>query len=243
MKEHYGENYAAAGEASAKNTGKIQDAHEAIRPTDITLTPVMVKESLPRDLFRLYQLIWKRFTASRMAPAVYETTSVKIRAGKHMFTTSASRLSFDGFMSVYVASDDEEEKKQVIGAIESGMELKLADLQPSQHFTQPPAHYTEASLVKAMEEQGIGRPSTYAPTITTIIARRYVAKENKNLYVTELGEVVNRIMKKSFPSIVDLSFTANMETLLDRVADGTVAWKTIIRNFYPDLDEIGRAHV
>ena len=237
VKEHYGENYAAAGEASAKNTGKIQDAHEAIRPTDITLTPVMVKESLPRDLFRLYQLIWKRFTASRMAPAVYETTSVKIRAGKHMFTTSASRLSFDGFMSVYVASDDEEEKKQVIGAIESGMELKLADLQPSQHFTQPPAHYTEASLVKAMEEQGIGRPSTYAPTITTIIARRYVAKENKNLYVTELGEVVNRIMKKSFPSIVDLSFTANMETLLDRVADGTVAWKTIIRNFYPDLDE------
>lgn len=125
----------------------------------------------------------------------------------------------------------------MIGAIESGMELKLADLQPSQHFTQPPAHYTEASLVKAMEEQGIGRPSTYAPTITTIIARRYVAKENKNLYVTELGEVVNRIMKKSFPSIVDLSFTANMETLLDRVADGTVAWKTIIRNFYPDLDE------
>ena len=237
VKEHYGENYAAAGEASAKNTGKIQDAHEAIRPTDITLTPVMVKESLPRDLFRLYQLIWKRFTASRMSPAVYETTSVKIRAGKHMFTTSASRLSFDGFMSVYVASDDEEEKKQVIGAIESGMELKLAELQPSQHFTQPPAHYTEASLVKAMEEQGIGRPSTYAPTITTIIARRYVAKENKNLYVTELGEVVNRIMKKSFPSIVDLSFTANMETLLDRVADGTVTWKTIIRNFYPDLDE------
>ena len=144
----------------------------------------MVKESLSRDQFRLYQLIWKRFTASRMAPAVYETTSVKIRAGKHMFTTSASRLSFDGFMSVYVASDDEEEKKQVIGAIESGMELKLADLQPSQHFTQPPAHYTEASLVKTMEELGIGRPSTYAPTITTIISRRYVAKEQKNLYVT-----------------------------------------------------------
>ena len=235
--KNYGENYLATQTTAKKSGAKIQDAHEAIRPTDITLTPVMVKESLPRDLFRLYQLIWKRFTASRMAPAVYETTSVKIRAGKHMFTTSASRLSFDGFMSVYVASDDEEEKKQVIGAIESGMELKLADLQPSQHFTQPPAHYTEASLVKAMEEQGIGRPSTYAPTITTIIARRYVAKENKNLYVTELGEVVNRIMKKSFPSIVDLSFTANMETLLDRVADGTVAWKTIIRNFYPDLDE------
>lgn len=237
ISSQYGEEYVSETAKTVKKGQKIQDAHEAIRPTDITLTPVMVKESLPRDLFRLYQLIWKRFTASRMSPAVYETTSVKIRAGKHMFTTSASRLSFDGFMSVYVASDDEEEKKQVIGAIESGMELKLAELQPSQHFTQPPAHYTEASLVKAMEEQGIGRPSTYAPTITTIIARRYVAKENKNLYVTELGEVVNRIMKKSFPSIVDLSFTANMETLLDRVADGTVTWKTIIRNFYPDLDE------
>lgn len=237
ISSQYGEEYVSETAKTVKKGQKIQDAHEAIRPTDISRTPVQIKESLTRDQFRLYQLIWKRFTASRMAPAVYETTSVKIRAGKHMFTTSASRLSFDGFMSVYVASDDEEEKKQVIGAIESGMELKLADLQPSQHFTQPPAHYTEASLVKAMEEQGIGRPSTYAPTITTIIARRYVAKENKNLYVTELGEVVNRIMKKSFPSIVDLSFTANMETLLDRVADGTVAWKTIIRNFYPDLDE------
>ena len=237
ISSQYGEEYVSETAKTVKKGQKIQDAHEAIRPTDISRTPVQIKESLTRDQFRLYQLIWKRFTASRMSPAVYETTSVKIRAGKHMFTTSASRLSFDGFMSVYVASDDEEEKKQVIGAIESGMELKLAELQPSQHFTQPPAHYTEASLVKAMEEQGIGRPSTYAPTITTIIARRYVAKENKNLYVTELGEVVNRIMKKSFPSIVDLSFTANMETLLDRVADGTVAWKTIIRNFYPDLDE------
>ena len=237
ISSQYGEEYVSETAKTVKKGQKIQDAHEAIRPTDISRTPVQIKESLTRDQFRLYQLIWKRFTASRMSPAVYETTSVKIRAGKHMFTTSASRLSFDGFMSVYVASDDEEEKKQVIGAIESGMELKLAELQPSQHFTQPPAHYTEASLVKAMEEQGIGRPSTYAPTITTIIARRYVAKENKNLYVTELGEVVNRIMKKSFPSIVDLSFTANMETLLDRVADGTVTWKTIIRNFYPDLDE------
>ena len=237
VKEHYGENYMAAGEPAKKNAGKIQDAHEAIRPTDISLTPVMVKESLPRDLFRLYQLIWKRFAASRMAPAVYETTMVKIRGGNQLFSAAASRLSFDGFMSVYVDADDEEEKGQTMGAMEKGSALSLEKLEPSQHFTQPPAHYTEASLVKALEEQGIGRPSTYAPTITTIIARRYVAKENKNLYVTELGEVVNRIMKQSFPSIVDVSFTANMESLLDKVADGTVAWKTVVSNFYPDLDE------
>ena len=237
VKEHYGEKYMAAGEQAKKNTGKIQDAHEAIRPTDVTLTPVMVKEALPRDLFRLYQLIWKRFTASRMAPAMYETTTVKIRGGNHLFSAAASRLAFDGFMSVYVDADDEEEKGQAMGAMEKGSALLLEKLEPSQHFTQPPAHYTEASLVKALEEQGIGRPSTYAPTITTIIARRYVAKENKNLYVTELGEVVNRIMKQSFPSIVDMSFTANMESLLDKVADGTVAWKTVVSNFYPDLDE------
>mgnify|MGYP003263699906 FL=1 len=171
VKEHYGENYMAAGEPAKKNAGKIQDAHEAIRPTDISLTPVMVKESLPRDLFRLYQLIWKRFAASRMAPAVYETTTVKIRGGNQLFSAAASRLSFDGFMSVYVDADDEEEKGQTMGAMEKGSALSLEKLEPSQHFTQPPAHYTEASLVKALEEQGIGRPSTYAPTITTIIAR------------------------------------------------------------------------
>ena len=237
VKEHYGADYVTQGTQTKKENGKIQDAHEAIRPTDITLTPTIVKESLQRDLFRLYQLIWKRFTASRMASAVYETTSVRIGAGSHIFTTSASRLTFEGFMSVYVESDDEEEKNQVLGNLEKGTKLKLDHLDPSQHFTQPPAHYTEASLVKALEEQGIGRPSTYAPTITTIIARRYVVKESKNLYVTELGDVVNRIMKNSFPSIVDPNFIANMESLLDKVADGTVAWKTVVSNFYPDLDE------
>lgn len=237
VKDHYGADYVAQGGPVKKDNAKIQDAHEAIRPTDITLTPTIVKESLQRDLFRLYQLIWKRFTASRMAPAVYETTSVKIEAGDHIFTTSASRLRFEGFMSVYVEADDEEEKNQVLGNLEKGTQLQLDKLDPSQHFTQPPAHYTEASLVKALEEQGIGRPSTYAPTITTIIARRYVVKESKNLYVTELGEVVNRIMKNSFPSIVDPNFTANMESLLDKVADGSVAWKTVVSNFYPDLDE------
>ena len=233
----YGENYVLKSEQAKKSTAKIQDAHEAIRPTDITLTPTKVKDSLQRDLFRLYQLIWKRFAASRMQPALYETTSVKVAAGDYIFTLAASKLVFDGFMSVYVQEDDKEENNTLLGKLETGDVLKLSELSPSQHFTQPPAHYTEASLVKALEEQGIGRPSTYAPTITTILARRYVTKENKNLYVTELGEAVNGIMKQCFPSIVDMSFTANMELLLDKVADGTVKWKTIVENFYPDLDE------
>ena len=235
--QNYGEKYVSEGETAKKGGAKIQDAHEAIRPTDITLTPASVKDSLPRDQFRLYQLIWKRFTASRMEPAVYDTVSVKVKAAEYEFHLSASKLSFDGFMSVYVEEDEKEQSNALIGKLEPGMELTLEKLDSSQHFTQPPAHYTEASLVKALEEQGIGRPSTYAPTITTIIARRYVAKENKNLYVTELGEVVNRIMKENFPSIVDLQFTANMEYLLDSVGEGTVDWKTVVRNFYPDLDE------
>ncbi len=237
IEKQYGSQYVTQGEQSKKTNAKIQDAHEAIRPTDIALTPVMVKESLQRDLFRLYQLIWKRFAASRMQPAVYQTTSVKVGAGEYLFTLSASKLSFDGFMSVYVQEDDKEDANVLLGNLEKGSILKLENLEHGQHFTQPPAHFTEASLVKAMEEQGIGRPSTYAPTITTIIARRYVAKENKNLYVTELGEVVNSMMKQSFPSIVDITFTANLEYLLDKVGDGSVQWKTVVKNFYPDLKE------
>ena len=234
----YGSQYVAKTEQNSKKNGKIiQDAHEAIRPTDISLTPVIIKESLQRDLFRLYQLIWKRFAASRMEAARYETTTVKIGAGDYTFTLTASKLAFDGFMSVYVQEEEKEDKNIFLGKLETGMKLELEELLPSQHFTQPPAHYTEASLVKALEEQGIGRPSTYAPTITTILARRYVVKENKNLYVTELGEVVNRMMKQCFPSIVDTTFTANLEYLLDKVGDGTVDWKTVVRNFYPDLDE------
>ncbi|WP_312427165.1 type I DNA topoisomerase [Lacrimispora sp.] len=235
--KQYGSQYVANGEQAKKSNAKIQDAHEAIRPTDIALTPVIVKESLQRDLFRLYQLIWKRFTASRMQPAVYATTSVKVGAGNYVFTLSASKLSFDGFMSVYVQEDEKEDTNVLLGNLEKGSILKLDKLESGQHFTQPPAHFTEASLVKAMEEQGIGRPSTYAPTITTIIARRYIAKENKNLYVTELGEVVNSMMKQSFPSIVDITFTANLEYLLDKVGDGSVPWKTVVKNFYPDLKE------
>ena len=236
IQEQYGTKYTASGDTTENKNSKAQDAHEAIRPTDVTNTPVMVKESLPRDLFRLYQLIWKRFVASRMQPAVYETISARINAGEYLFTAASSRLAFDGFMSVYTDPDEEKkEKNAAVRSLEAGTELALEKMDPQQHFTQPPAHYTEASLVKMLEELGIGRPSTYAPTITTIISRRYVSKEQKNLYVTELGEVVNNIMKQAFPSIVDVNFTATMEGLLDCVEAGTVQWKTVVRNFYPDL--------
>ena len=241
IEDNYGKNYVAAAKNSGKDGKKIQDAHEAIRPTDIALSPVIVKESLSRDQFRLYQLIWKRFTASQMSNAVYETTSVKIAAGRYRFNVSASKIKFDGFMSVYKDDDEEKESNTLVKGVSVDSELKLESLDSSQHFTQPPAQYTEASLVKQLEELGIGRPSTYAPTITTIIARHYIAKENKNLYVTELGEAVNDIMKKAFPTIVDVNFTANMESLLDGVGDGKVKWKEVIRNFYPDLDEAVKA--
>ena len=236
--ETYGSEYAAQDTTEKKNGQKIQDAHEAIRPTNIRYTPAELKDSLSRDQFRLYQLIWKRFTASRMSNARYETTSVKIDAGNHRFTVAASKLAYDGFMSVY--HDDEDEKQEsntLVKDITKDTQLKLSEFEPKQHFTQPPAHYTEASLVRALEELGIGRPSTYAPTITTILARRYVVKEDKNLYVSELGEVVNNMMKDAFPSIVDVNFTANLETLLDKVEEGVIDWKTVVSNFYPDLDE------
>ena len=227
-------------EVTTKKSGKkIQDAHEAIRPTDVTLLPDSIKAQLPRDLFRLYQLIWKRFVASRMQSAVYETTNVKVAAGKYIFNAATSKLDFDGFMKVYTDSDNEKVvTNNTVSKLEKGMELDFVEFEENQHFTQPPAHFTEAALVKAMEEQGIGRPSTYAPTIGTIIGRRYVIKEKKNLYVTELGEAVNNVMKTAFAVIVDTAFTANMESLLDAVEEGTVEWKTIIRNFYPDLDEM-----
>ena len=236
IETHYGKEFEAEKVNEKKTAGKIQDAHEAIRPSDINRTPSEIKDSLSRDQFRLYQLIWKRFTASRMANAVYETTSVKIGVGDYTFSVSTSKLAFEGFQSVYEDADSEKTKKQtLLNSINENTKLTLEEFDPKQHFTQPPAHYTEASLVKALEELGIGRPSTYSPTITTIIARRYVTKEQKNLYVTEIGEVVNNIMKESFPTIVDEHFTANMESLLDAVADGEVNWKTVIANFYPDL--------
>ena len=239
IENNYGESYMTKEVTTKKSGKKIQDAHEAIRPTDVTLLPDSIKAQLPRDLFRLYQLIWKRFVASRMQSAVYETTNVKVAAGKYIFNAATSKLDFDGFMKVYTDSDNEKVvTNNTVSKLEKGMELDFVEFEENQHFTQPPAHFTEAALVKAMEEQGIGRPSTYAPTIGTIIGRRYVIKEKKNLYVTELGEAVNNVMKTAFAVIVDTAFTANMESLLDAVEEGTVEWKTIIRNFYPDLDEM-----
>ena len=234
----YGEQFVATGTAKQSDNKKIQDAHEAIRPTDVTRTPAAMKDSLTRDQFRLYQLIWKRFVASRMQPAKYETTSVKIDADDYRFTVAASKVVFEGFRTVYTESDEEKEESNVLlKGLDENSVLTKKEFDTKQHFTQPPAHYTEAALVKTLEELGIGRPSTYAPTISTIIARRYVAKENRNLYLTELGEVVNNIMKQSFPAIVDVNFTANMEGLLDKVAEGKVEWKSVIENFYPDLDQ------
>ncbi|MDR0963074.1 MAG: type I DNA topoisomerase [Clostridium sp.] len=239
----YGSQYVAGEEVDKKTTKKVQDAHEAIRPTDLTRTAAVLKDQMPRDLFRLYQLIWKRFVASRMSAAIYETVTVKIKASEEIFTVSASQPSFLGFTLVYSQDDpgeaqtDSTQMTLITDYLELNSILKEVDQLPKQHFTMPPPHYNEASLVKALEELGIGRPSTYAPTITTIMARRYIAKENKNLYVTELGEVVNRMMKEAFPSVVDVSFTATMEALLDSVAVGDVKWKSVVANFYPDLDK------
>ena len=232
----YGENYVSRGQGAKASGKKIQDAHEAIRPTDLSRTPSALKDSLTREQFRLYQLIWKRFAASQMADAVYETSSVKIDGGQYRFTMSASRVSFDGFLSVYAQDEEKEGDSRILKGLSTETVLKLKEFESKQHFTQPPAHYTEAALVKTLEELGIGRPSTYAPTITTILARRYVVKENKNLYLTELGEVVNNMMKQAFPSIVETDFTANMESLLDKVEEGKVDWKTVVENFYPDLE-------
>lgn len=238
--KNYGAEFVIETEVKKIEKKKIQDAHEAIRPTYVDLTPAEIKESLSRDQFRLYQLIWKRFVASRMQAARYETASVKIDGGGYRFTSNASELVFDGFLAVYCPEEEENTEEMKGGFLKSltkDLELLLQEILPAKHFTAPPAHYTEASLVKTLEELGIGRPSTYAPTITTILARRYVIKENKNLYVTELGEAVNRIMREAFCSIVDIHFTATMEALLDSVENGEIYWKTIIRNFYPDLEE------
>lgn len=234
----YGQEYVADAVPVKKTEKKIQDAHEAIRPSDITRTPVSLKESLSRDQLRLYQLIWKRFVASRMQPAKYETISVRIAAGQYQFTVATSQILFEGFRSVYTEAEEEKEESNVlVNGLHMDTKLTQEGLESKQHFTQPPAHFTEATLVKTLEELGIGRPSTYAPTISTILGRRYVTKEAKNLYITEIGEVVNHIMVQSFPSIVDESFTANMEGLLDKVEEGKVPWKEVIRNFYPDLEE------
>ena len=239
ISQNYGEDYLQEGAAKAKVNGtKVQDAHEAIRPSDITRLPSEIKDSLSRDQFRLYQLIWKRFVASQMSSAVYETVNVKIAAGDYRFTVADSKRVFDGFMLVYTASDEEKDDKKLSAhGLHEDTKLGFSSFEEKQHFTQPAPHFTEASLVHTLEELGIGRPSTYSPIISTLLKRRYITKEAKNIFVTELGEVVNGIMKESFPSIVDEHFTANMEGLLDEVEEGTVNWKSVISNFYPDLEE------
>ena len=237
ISENFGDEYLASNTGTKKQDVKIQDAHEAIRPSYIDKHPVTVKEYLSKDQFRLYQLIWRRFMASRMAAAKYETTSVKIDAGEHRFTMAASKTVFDGFLNVYTDEDDQVEKNVISSNLNVDSELVFESFEEDQHFTQPAPHYTEASLVHDLEALGIGRPSTYAPTISTIIARHYITKENKSLYITELGQAVNKMMNDAFPQIVDVNFTSNMESLLDGIADGEVKWKTVIRNFYPDLDQ------
>ncbi|MBQ1472991.1 MAG: type I DNA topoisomerase [Lachnospiraceae bacterium] len=237
--ETFGAEFSDDTDISTKKSKKnIQDAHEAIRPANLHLIPSEIKESLSRDQFRLYQLIWRRFMASQMSSAEYETTTVRVGAGDYVFSLATSKRIFDGFMSVYVSADDEEEDKNAVTeSLNEESVLTLKEFQEKQHFTQPPAHFTEASLVHTLEELGIGRPSTYSPTITVLLKRRYIGKEGRSIFVTELGDVVNDIMKESFPTIVDESFTANMESLLDGVEEGDVDWKSIVRNFYPDLEE------
>lgn len=237
----YGKQYVGNNTSKAATGRKIQDAHEAIRPTDVTLSPVIVKEQLSRDQFRLYQLIYNRFLASRMAPARYESESLKLGTRGYEFSATSTKLVFDGFMAVYAMEDENDELRNLFKNIDENTNLTVKSWVDKQHFTQPPAHYTEGSLVKQLEELGIGRPSTYAPTISTILARRYIVKENRNLYVTELGEAVNQIMLKAFPVIVNTEFTANMESLLDNIEEGLIDWKTVVSNFYPDLDEAVKA--
>ncbi len=234
--ENYGKDYISYVKNTSKSKGKVQDAHEAIRPSDINVTPEKIKEKLDRDSFRLYQLIWKRFVASRMTNAVYETTAVSFEVNNYIFKATASKIKFDGFMKVYTFADDEkEEKNNTITKLSKDAIITNVNYDGTQHFTQPPAHFTEASLVKAMEEAGIGRPSTYSPTISLIQNRHYVRKEKKNILITELGKVVNDIMITAFPTIVDTGFTANIEEKLDKIEDGNVDWKQILRDFYPDL--------
>ena len=238
IEKTYGSEYVSHIKNAASAKGKVQDAHEAIRPTDIRVTPDQLKTKIDRESFRLYQLIWKRFTASRMTNAKYDVTAINFLVNGYVFKATASKQTFDGFLSVYTPGDDEkEEKNSVVSNLTMNAAIENVLYDGTQHFTQPPAHFTEASLVKAMEEMGIGRPSTYSPTITTILSRHYVRKEKKNLLVTELGKVVNDIMVTAFPDIVDVQFTANVETKLDGIEEGNTEWKSVLRDFYPGLKE------
>ena len=222
-----------------KTKKDAQDAHEAIRPAHIEMKPEELKAKLAPDQYKLYKLIYERLLASQMSSAIYDTMSVDINAGKYVFKANGSKIKFAGFMSLYVEGNDEnlEEKDVILPPIEEGDILKLNELQPEQHFTESKPRYTEASLVKALEEKGIGRPSTYAPTITTIIDRMYVTREKKLLHPTELGRVVDTLLKDYFKDIVNLTFTAEMEEKLDGIAEGDIEWKKVMKEFYGPFNE------
>lgn len=222
-----------------KTKNSAQDAHEAIRPTYVSITPAEVKNQLPSDMYKTYKLIWERFVASQMKPAIYETATVDITAGKYGFRESGSKLIFKGYMSVYVEGSDEgeAEKDTILPPLTKNEVLSLVDLKNEQHFTQPPLRYTEASLIKAMEEKGIGRPSTYAPTITTITTRGYVGRDKKQLTPTELGTVVTDILVEHFPDIAGAEFTAEMEERLDKIESGDIDWVKIMEDFYGPFAE------
>ena len=231
--------YPAKGPNRYKAKATAQDAHEAIRPSNVNWTPEQVKKDLTGEQYRLYRLIWSRFVACQMSNAVYDSVAVEVEAADHSFRASSSSLKFSGYTAVYEEGRDEEkeEKESPLPALREGETLELKDFSRDQHFTQPPAHYTDATLIRAMEEQGIGRPSTYAPTVSTILDREYVMKEGKYLHITNLGRVVTALMKERFSDIADLKFTAHMEQQLDSVEEGKTAWKDVLRDFYGDFDQ------
>ncbi len=233
----YGAAYAQTHRYKAK--ANAQDAHEAIRPSNVRWTPEDLKADLTGEQYRLYRLIWSRFVACQMSNAVYDSVSVDIDSAGHSFRASSSSLKFSGYTAVYEEGKDEEkeEKASPLPDLKEGDSLSLKDFSPDQHFTQPPARYTDASLIRAMEEQGIGRPSTYAPTVSTILDRDYVEKDGKYLKITNLGRVVTELMKERFTDIADLKFTAHMEEKLDSVEDGNIPWKGVLRSFYGDFDK------
>ena len=231
--------YPAKGPNRYKAKATAQDAHEAIRPSNVNWTPEQVKKDLTGEQYRLYRLIWSRFVACQMSNAIYDSVAVEVEAADHSFRASSSSLKFSGYTAVYEEGRDEEkeEKESPLPALREGETLELKDFSRDQHFTQPPAHYTDATLIRAMEEQGIGRPSTYAPTVSTILDREYVMKEGKYLHITNLGRVVTALMKERFTDIADLKFTAHMEQQLDSVEEGKTAWKDVLRDFYGDFDQ------
>jgi DNA topoisomerase I len=235
----YGEEFIQTEARKEKKQSNAQDAHEAIRPTSTMKVPETIKEFLSRDQYRLYKLIWERFVASQMASAIMDTMSVDLKNGEVTFRATGSKVKFPGFMKVYVeGSDDQvEEKDKFLPDLKEGDEVTKKDLEPKQHFTQPPPRYTEARLVRTLEEMGIGRPSTYAPTLDTIQKRGYVSLDNKRFVPTELGEVIHELMLEFFPEILDLEFTAKMEQNLDNIEDGKINWVKVIDEFYRDFEK------